>query len=142
VQRGCLVVADVVKPVVRLFFACDEAVLDLEEGKWTLKNPWHTVAMPPGVTKNFCQKEVWLYAQFTGGVGTFSLSVHLLDDAGVVVGKSKPSLWELSGGNQVFEEVFHLIDVPFPRPALYEFRLMGNHAELEGGMTYLRVLSG
>jgi len=60
-------VADIIKPVVHLFFPCDEAVLDLADEKWTLKNPWHTVAMPPGVTGNFVQEEIWLYAQLTAG---------------------------------------------------------------------------
>ena len=135
--------ADIVKPVVHLFFPCDEAVLDLADEKWTLKNPWHTVAMPPGITANFVQEEIWLYAQLTGGVGTFRFSVQLRDETGRVVGKSKPSdERDLSGGNQVFEEVFHLIRVPFDTPGLYEFKLLGNHAELEGGTAYLRVLPG
>ncbi len=134
--------ADVVKPIARLFFACDEAVFDLADGKWTLKNPWHTVGMPPGVTKDFRQEEIWLYAQFTSGVGSFYLSVHLLDDAGLVIGRSPPVLWELSGGNQVFEEVFQMTRVPFARPGIYEFKLMANHAEMEGGTFYLRVLPG
>ena len=98
VQPESLPVAMIVKPVVRLFFPCDEAIFDTRDEKWTLKNPWHTVAMPPGITQNFGQEEIWLYAQFSGGVGTFYLSVHLLDDTGLVLGKSPPSLWELSGG--------------------------------------------
>ena len=134
--------ADVVKPIVRLFFPCDEAIFDIADEKWTLKNPWHTVAMPPGITANFYQEEIWLYAQFIGGVGEFYLSVHLMDDAGQVVGRSKPSLWELAGGIQVCEEVFHMTNVPFARPGLYEFKLMANHAEVEGGTVYLRVLPG
>jgi hypothetical protein len=136
-------VADVIKPVVRLFFPCDEAILDLAEEKWTLKNPWHTVAMPPGVTGNFRQEEIWLYAQLAGGVGTFRFSVQLRDETGRIVGKSKPTEErELSGGNQVLEEVFQMTRVPFEKPGLYEFVLLGNHAELEGGTAYLRVLPG
>ncbi len=135
--------ADIIKPVVRLFFPCDEAVLDLADDKWTLKNPWHTVAMPPSVTGNFVQEEIWLYAQLNGGVGAFRFSVQFRNETGRVVGKSKPSdERNLSGGNQVFEEVFHLTRVPFDKPGLYEFKLLGNHADLEGGTAYLRVLSG
>ena len=45
--------ADSVLPVVRLFFPCDNAVIDLKDMKWSLTNPWHTVAMPPGVREKF-----------------------------------------------------------------------------------------
>jgi len=135
-------VADVVKPVVRLFFPCDEAVLDLADGKWMLKNPWHTVAMPPGVAGDFVQQEIWLYAQLTGGLGTFYLSVHLHDEDGTRIVKSQPFARDFPGGLIAVEEVFHLIDIPFDRPGLYEFKLLANHAELEGGTVNLRVLQG
>jgi len=62
--------ANVVKPIVRLFFPCDDAVIDLADMKWKLTNPWHTVGMPPGVTEKFSQEVIWLYAQLTDGVAT------------------------------------------------------------------------
>jgi hypothetical protein len=137
-------VANVVKPVVWLFFLCDEAMLELEDGKWWLKRPWPgTVTMPPGVTHNHCQEELWLYAQMSGGVGTFHLSVQLVNEDGQVIGRTDPPITrELSGGNEWLEEVWHWIDVPFDRPGLYEFRLVGNYAELDGGTVHLRVLPG
>ena len=134
--------AVLVKPIVRLFFACDEAVLDMEDEKWTLKNPWHTVAMPQGVAEDFCQEEIWFYAQLTEGVGTFNLSVELRDEAGLRVGRSKPSIREFPGGMVMVEEVFQLTKMEFARPGLYEFVLLANHAELEGGRSYVRVLPG
>lgn len=134
--------ADIVKPIVRLFFACDEAILDLQDEKWTLKNPWCTVAMPPGVTEDFCQEEIWLYAQLTDGLGKFDLSVHLYDETGRRVGRSPPYPREFPGGSVTVEEVFHLTEVPFDRPGVYEFRLLANHAELKGGVFTLRILPG
>ena len=45
--------------------------------------------------------------------------MQLLEEAGRVVGKSKPSdERDLFGGNQVIEEVFHLTQVPFDKPGL------------------------
>ena len=118
--------ADIVKPVVRLFFPCDEAIIDLADEKWILKNPWHTVAMPPGILVGHRQKHIWLYAQFTGGVGSFRLSVHLFDELGRRVGRSEPSsAWELSGGNEVYEEVFHLENVPFCATGLVRIQVDG-----------------
>jgi len=42
----------------------------------------------------------------------------------------------------VHEVVFRIREAPFEKPGLYEFQLMANHAELEGGTSYLRVLPG
>jgi hypothetical protein len=130
-------VARVVKPIVRLFFPCEDATLDLEDESWTLKNPLHTISLPPGATG---VKELWLYAQLTEGVGTFNLSVEMRTEEGIRIGKgSPPSSRSFPGGVAVVEEVFHLVNVPFARPGLYEFVLLANHAELEGGKSYLRV---
>jgi len=133
-------VADVIKPIVRLFFPCDDAILDIEDEKWTLTNPWHTLSMPTGITGGFRQEEIWLYAQLTGGVGTFNLSVHLYDERGKRLGQSRPLPREFEGGITVVEEVFHLTNVPFDGPGIYEFRLQANHAELEG-VIHIRVLA-
>jgi len=137
--------ADRVKPIVRLFFPCDAAVIDLADNKWELKNPWHTVAMPPGVTEKFGQKELCLFAQLTDGVGDFNLSVELRNfDSGIRLGRSNPEPWDFAGGDQltVHEVVFKMTNVPFPTPGLYAFHLMANHAETEGGVAYLRVFPG
>ncbi|MBX9627317.1 MAG: hypothetical protein K2X82_26175 [Gemmataceae bacterium] len=137
--------ADRVKPVVRLFFPCDDAVIDLADGKWMLKNPWHTVGMPPGVREKFGQRLIWLYAQLTDGVGEFDLTVELRNyDTGERLGRSKPERWDFAGGDQltVHEVVFKMENVPFPTPGLYVFQLMANHAELDGGAAYLRVYPG
>src|SRR2546423_427124 len=133
--------ADQVLPFVRLFFACDDAVIDLADMKWGLKNPWHTVWMPPGVTENFGLEELWLYAQLTDGVGEYGLTVEVRNyETGERLGRSAPHRHEFVGGEQllVTEFVFHLTRVPFPTPGLYVFGLMANHAELDGGTSYLR----
>jgi hypothetical protein len=137
--------ADRVLPIVRLFFPCDDAVLDLQDMKWSLKHPWSTVAMPPGVRENFGQEFIWLYAQLVEGVGEFMLSVEMRDyETGQWLGRSRPEPWDFAGGDQlaVHEVVFEMVNVPFPRPSLYVFQVMANHAELEGGTAFLRVFPG
>jgi hypothetical protein len=134
-----------VLPVVRLFFPCDEAALDLADMKWSLKNPWHTVQMPAGVTEKFGQRELWLHAQLTGGLGEFNLTVELREsDSGVRIGRpSPPERFEFVGGQlAAVEVVFHMVNVPFPTPGHYTFKLLANRAELEGGLSELRVLPG
>lgn len=137
--------ANRVLPVVRLFFPCDQAVLDLTDMKWSLKNPWHTVQMPPGVSEKFAQRELWLYAQLTGGLGDFNLAVELRDgDTGARIGRpSQPERFEFVGGRlTAVEVVFKMVNVPFPKAGHYVFKLLANHAELEGGTSELRVLPG
>jgi len=129
--------ANRVLPKVRLFFPCDSATLDPADNKWVLKNPWHTVGLPPGASFPFRVVEIWLYAQLTDGIGDFQLSVQLRDsESQTILGTSPPTQREFVGGNQwaVIEEVFHMTMIPFPRANLYEFKLLANHAELEGGM--------
>lgn len=136
--------ADRVLPIVRLFFACDSAIIDLSDEKWLLKNPWHTLAMPPGVKEKFVQMVIWLYAQVTDAVGEFNLRIQLQTKDGFVLGASdvQPVVFPGTDRLAVFERVFKMTDVPFPRPDVYEFRLIANYAELEGGKFELRVLEG
>ena len=76
-------------------------------------------------------------------MGEFRLSVQVRNEDGFVVNpREAPSPWVLTGGTQVAEEVFRMTRVPFARPGVYEFKLMGNHAELQGGTFDLRVLPG
>jgi hypothetical protein len=134
--------ANRVLPSVRLFFPCDSATLDPSDNKWVLRNPRHTVSVPSGVAFPVRVKEIYLYAQLTDGVGAFQLSVQLRRaGSDVILGRSPPSpTIEFVGGLQVVEEVFHLIKIPFPRADLYEFKLLANHTELEGGTACLRVV--
>jgi len=70
------------------------------------------------------------------------LSVQVYDEKGKRIGQSQLSRREFQGGLMVVEEVFQMADVPFDKPGIYEFRLLANHAELEGGLIILRVLEG
>lgn len=137
--------ADRVKPIVRLFFACDAAVIDLADERWMLKNPWHTVWMPSGVRGGFGPRVIWLYAQLTDGLGDSNLTVELRNyDTGERLGRGEPERWDFDGEDRltVHEVVFKMTNVPFPVPGLYVFQLMANLAVMADGTVYLRVLPG
>lgn len=142
------------RPTVRLFAVCADAMLngppdgDLTAGWWELVNPYHTVWMPPGVSRGFMAERLYVYAQLTDGLGTFSLgvSVEQLDLASPqrdrLVGRSNPVAIKFEEEWDVHEVLFRLVDVPFPRPGRYRFRLLAGGVELDGASTELRVLSG
>ena len=134
-----------VRPIVRLFFPCDAITPDPTDGKWVVKNPWHTVQMPPGVSRKFGQEEILFYSQLTNGLGEFSLGVVMQAYGGsVVFGQSKPEkrTFTTAGRLEVVEVKFEMTQVPFPKPDLYVFRLIAGGVELEGGIAYLRVVAG
>jgi hypothetical protein len=138
--------ADRVLPIVRLLFACDSVARDEIEEKWILTNPWALVTLPEGASFPFDAEEIWLYAQLAEGVGQLQLAVevrHLRDDGSErKVGRSEAVEIDFVGGQQlaVIDTVFHMTQVPFDEPGLYQFRVMANYAELRGQVAEIRVL--
>ncbi len=143
-----------VRPTVRFFAVCADAVLsvpkslDLLDGWWELHNVLHTVWMPPGVSKNFGVNELFVYAQLTDGVGEYNLGVTV-EEADLVnpkrnrlMGRSDPSTVSFTDTWEVLMETIKLSEVPFPKPGQYLFRLMLDGEELPGGSMYLRVMPG
>jgi hypothetical protein len=138
--------ADRVAPIIRLMFVCDEAMLDPDDDKWTLTNPWAVVGLPPDATFPFDVDELSVYAQFTDGVGVFDLAVEVRrvmpDESRVAVVRSDPARLTFPGGNQILadEWVFLLTHVPLDEPGLYEFVAVAGDDELQGHTALVRVL--
>jgi hypothetical protein len=120
--------ADRVLPSVRLLLPCDTANFDLSDEKWVLKNPWGTVFLPPGAKFPFRVAEMCVYAQFTGGLGTFDLAVELLrlsdEDSKRLVGTGAATRIEFPGGEPLLTRdlAFPLQRIPLREAGLYEFR--------------------
>jgi hypothetical protein len=146
-------VADRIRPVVHLLFACDDAVFNLELERWGLTAPWHTVTLPPEVSFPFRAEEFWVYAQLTGGLGEFELGVelrHLVDDGQPrVVGWGRVATVEFPAAErlQAADMVFSLGNMPFREPGIYEIRVLSDDEPGEwvilAGVTFeFRVLDG
>ena len=113
--------ARVVLPSVRLFFPCEQAVLEIDdEGeplRWVLTRPLHTAFLPSGIVENFEQEEIWFYAQLVGGVGKFKLSVALSTEDGYWVKRSDTEVFNFSNDPLTVREfVFHMTSVHSPTP--------------------------
>ncbi len=143
-----------VRPMVRFFAVCADAVLsvpksmDLLDGWWELHNVLHTVWMPPGVTKNFCVKELFVYAQLTDDVGEYNLGVTV-EEADLanpkrnrLMGRSEPSMVRFKDTWEVAEVMVTLFRIPFTRPGQYHFKMMEGGEELSGGSCFLCVMKG
>jgi hypothetical protein len=123
-------------------FPCESATLDLADEKWLLKQPLHAVELPAGKAFPFRVQELWLYVQLMYGLGDFNLSIQFADrESGVVLGSSDviQRTFDASNRTQAVEEVFRLRGLVIPRAGVYEFRLIGNHQPLPGGVAVLRV---
>lgn len=134
-----------VVPTARLFFPCEEATRNTATGAWILTRPMHTAHPEPRGQFPFEVDELWVYAQLTDGVGKFNLTVQVLDYVtGTILVASRPEPREYTGGEQwrVHDEVFLLTKLTIPRPGVYEFRLLANHAPVSGGSSFLRIVEG
>jgi hypothetical protein len=133
--------------VVRLFFPCEHAILEFDddsgESRWVLTRPLHTAVLPAGAVGKFELEEIWFYAQLTGGIGTFRLSVTLSTEEGFLLGRSDSEMIRLSQDDPLTaqEFVFQMVNVLFPRAGVYEFRLLANHVELPGATAVFHVRS-
>jgi hypothetical protein len=139
--------ARVVMPSVRLFFPCEQAVLEFdddgEDGRWVLTRPLHSATLPADVTENFMQHEIWFYAQLIGGIGKFKMSVALSTEDGYWLRKSETEAVDFLRADHlaVYEAVFRMTDIVFPRPGFYEFKLLANHVELPGGSASFTIFT-
>jgi hypothetical protein len=73
---------------------------------------------------------MWVYAQFTDGVGEFDLAMEMrfvqVDDTRTVIGRGKPTRLTFPAGRQLqaFDRAFRLTNVPFKEQGMYEFAVV------------------
>ena len=139
--------ADRILPLVRLVFPCDAAVIDLSDLTWELKNPWLDLTIPPGVRFPFRHEKLCVYAQLTGGLGSFNVRVEmrqLMDNGRRTIGVGASTRVEFPNNRRLLasEVVFEIKMVPFREAGLYEFYLASDEGEqLEGQTAVIRVLA-
>jgi hypothetical protein len=143
--------AGTVLPTVRLIFPCDDARLDPQTRKWEIRHPWSAVFLPPGARFPFRLIELKVYAQLTDGIGSFNLSVEMLqvrdDGSRRSIGSSAATAMTFPSNQRflAFDGAFHMKRVPFREAGLYEFRMIAETGEdvyqpLPGQTALLRVL--
>jgi hypothetical protein len=136
------------RPVVRQFMLCERAELDAKKELYTLYNPLVVVQMPPGKAKGHTQKKFGIYTQLSDGFGEFDACVEMWSDHAGPAFEGRPIIrspvQRLTFPHKltVVEWVVELTDVPFPKPALYEFVVRAGGEIVRGETGFIRVLPG
>ncbi len=136
--------SQVILPRVLLVIPVQEAVFDLADEQWEVKQPFGTHRfLPPGADFPFREPEVWVYTQLQGGLGPVEVVVEfrqrLDEDTDRVsyrsVGVSAAVRIDFERNESrltIRETVFGFSLLPFREEGTYEFRLL---AVLAGGGT-------
>jgi hypothetical protein len=137
-------------PYVRVLFLCEEATYSIEKDRWVLTHPFTVVELPPDATFPFEVMKLNLYANladsrydvnFVVEVRHIEWSLNTSRESATIVWHSKPEPYATPGDPLIaFDQVFHLKNVPFDKPGVYEFALMHNHLSLPGATFRLNVL--
>ncbi len=136
------------RPVVRLFVICAKAELNASAEVYTLVDPMVVVQMPPGRVTGHVQGELYLYLQLADGLGEFEVCVEMWSDhagpeyEGKPIVRSQVVRQEFPHKLTVVEMAFKLDQVPFPKPALYEFVVRADGEVVRGETGFIRVLPG
>lgn len=101
-----------------------------------------------GITKGHRESRLANFVLLSDGEGPFTLSVEIwCSEAGPLfkeapIVRSDPFRITIPHRLTVVELAFELVDVPMPRPGLYEFRIKADGHEIDGETAFLRVLPG
>src|SRR5262249_34239382 len=125
-QPGCRI------PVVRHLIACERIERSPDRRQYSLVNVIHAIRSLPGAPYSRIHPELCLFLMMTDGQGRHSFQVQLvfLDDETVI--HTTPPIERDLGPDPLVVHGWPLTlrNVPFPRPGVYEFRLMSDGREI------------
>jgi hypothetical protein len=119
--------------VVRHFIACERIERSPDRRQCSLVNVIHAIQPLPGAPFPRIHPELCLFVQMTDGQGTHSFQLQLvfLDEDETVIHTTPPVERDLGPDPLVVHGwPLTLRNVPFPRPGVYEFRLMCDGQEV------------
>jgi hypothetical protein len=120
-------------PVVRHFIACERIERSPDRRQCSLVNVIHAIQPLPGAPYPRIHPELCLFVQMTDGQGrhSFQLQLVFLDEDETVIHTTPPIERDLGPDPLVIHGwPLTLRNVPFPRPGVYEFRLMCDGREI------------
>lgn len=137
--------ADLLLPVVKLFFPCEEATFDQDRLGLVLAVPFQAIAIPTNAAFPYECSSFVCYAMLSDAIGTFRFSVAVMYEESERVLTRTAGVTLTFGTAARFGTQDFAITIPvvrFPRPGVYSLQLMCNELPLENGAFALRVLGG
>jgi hypothetical protein len=120
-------------PVVRHLIACERIERSADKRQYSLVNVIHAIRPSPGAPYPRIHPELCLFVQLTDGRGkhTFQLQLVLLDEDETVLHTTPPVERDLGPDPLVVHGwPLTLRNILFPRPGVYEFRLLCDGREI------------
>ena len=137
--------ANLLLPVVKLFFPCEDVTFDPDQQGFVLHLPVHAIAPPTGAIFPYECQSFACYAMVADAIGTFTFKVAVMyEGAERVLARSAGVRLTFSNKVRIAvqEFAFVLSGLRFPKPGLYPLVLLCNETPLPGGEFHLRVLGG
>lgn len=122
-----------VVPKLRAAVLCQHIEFDGNGLPFSLEEPLHTVQLPPEATFPFQPAPMYLYTQLEDANGTFWFRVLTRDETGYEGNRTpqaEVTFDRVSNPVVPTELTFELTGFRFPRPGIYWFHLVCNHASL------------
>ena len=122
-----------VMPKLRTAILCSHVDFDANGLPFSLHEPLHTVQASAGKAFPFQPAPMFLYTQLEDAVGTFRFRVITRDEGGIESNKTPQTEVTFDGTSHraiPAELTFELSGFRFPKPGIYYFHVICNHASL------------
>jgi len=122
--------ANVIIPVAKKIFVCDDLVIDPESRKSSILNLWDTIRVSEGFP--FTLGKLCVYAQLRGGLGKVPIHVEVARaGTGEVIRKSDVFVVFFPDRMTRYDVRIKLEDVEFPSPGTFVVEMYCNNVFLD-----------
>ncbi len=131
-------------PKTVLFFACEDARVDEENGAMTLVRPIHVVRLPQGADYPYAVDRFFFYGLLANGLGDLLWHVELRDEDDELLGRTESASIHFDANNR-FDGIEFLAEIAtweLSAPGLYQFSLRCDQSPEPMATAELRFIEG
>ncbi len=116
--------AEVVKPIAKSVYVCDEVVCDPQTGKVSLFNLWDAIRVPPGKEFPYCLAKISVFAWWRDGFGRARTRLDLVQaSTGNVIRRTRDCTIDFEARTVSVFARYKLENCVFPQPGSYYIEL-------------------